>query len=57
MTILNDGSSEPAEVVAGISKADGKLKDNSFESYMDLLAIYGHTTRRFKTGELVIDKE
>lgn len=57
MTLLNDGSSEPAEVVAGISKADGKLKDNSFESYMDLLAIYGHTTRRFKTGELVIDKE
>ena len=56
MTVPNTDSNDN-QILSGIATADGKLRHDSFESYMDAIAIFEHSKRRFKTGELVSDKD
>lgn len=54
MTVPNVDSNDNA-LMSALAEVDGKLVSDSFESYMDILAIFEHTQRRFKTGEPVKD--
>jgi hypothetical protein len=56
MTVPNTDSNDN-QLLSELAAADGKLRNDSFESYMDVIAIFEHSKRRFKTGELVNDKD
>jgi hypothetical protein len=56
MTVPNIDSTDN-KLMSDLAAVDGKMREDSFESYMDVLAIFEHTKRRFKTGEPVVDGE
>jgi len=52
MTVPNIDLTDNA-LMSEIAEIDGKMSSDSFESQMDLIALFEHTQRRFKTGEPV----